>query len=139
LHLQALQEPVERPKSIGDHGRQTASGGEQLPPGLLYMVQALDAAMFIATGSFTRLKTSFLEFKEKLESGGGIKCNGVAFKTQHDFLKWFEEEGPTIDIFLDGIAYMHGISSPIVYSDDAIKQIELQMKRILRHDLKPLF
>lgn len=132
VHARALRERVETLEAMGENfartGGQLPPGDNQLPPGLVDKVEELDVAMFGATGSFTRFKTSFLEFKERLESGGGIECNGVAFKSQGDFLKWFEKEEPTVDIFLDAIAFMHGISSPVVHSADAIKQMELQMK-----------
>jgi hypothetical protein len=132
LHLRATKERMVTLEAAVEKNSNSSTLGagnqNQFPEGLVDKVTELDAAMFSATGSFTRFKTSFLEFKEKLESGGGIECNGVAFKSQRDFLKWFEEEKPTIDIFLDAIAFMHGISAPVVHSDDAIKQIELQMK-----------
>ena len=96
--------------------------------GLVDKIEELDHAVFNSTGVVERYRDSFLEFKERLESGGGIECHGVEFKSYRDFMEWFDASGPSIDIFLDGLAYMHAIRAPVVHTDEATKQMELQMK-----------
>lgn len=95
---------------------------------LLDKVEILDNAMFSATGVIGRFKDSFIEFKDQFESGGGVELKSVSFKSYHEFMAWFNKYKPSVDVFLDGLAYMHAIRAPVVHSDDATKQRELQMK-----------
>jgi uncharacterized protein YneF (UPF0154 family) len=95
---------------------------------LVDKVEQLDTAVFGSNGTIARLKDSFLEFKERIESGGGVECNGIAFKSYRDFMDWYDKESPSVDIFLDGLAYMHAIRAPVVHPDDATKNMEMQLK-----------
>lgn len=111
--------------------RPTSGGGmakHDEDPDLIDKVERLDVAMFSTTGAFSRFKESFIEFKDQVESGGGLECNSVAFKSYHDFMAWFNRYKPTVDIFLDAHAFLHAIRAPVVHTDDATKQLELQMK-----------
>jgi hypothetical protein len=102
--------------------------GDNITQELVDKVDRFDSAMFASDGIFERFKANFLDFKEQLESGGGVECNGIGFKSQRDFMTWFDNHNPKVDIFLDAIAFMHGIRSPVVHADDATKQMELQTK-----------
>lgn len=91
-------------------------------------LEVLEDAMFAPAGAFARFKESFIEFKDRLESGGGIECNGATFGSYHEFMTWYQRAKPSLDIYLDALAYMHAIRAPVVHTDDATKQRELQMK-----------
>ena len=102
---------------------------EGFTQGIIDKVERLENAMFGATGSFTLFKEGFIEFKERIESGGGLEINGLTFTSPRDFMNWYEARNtPSIDIFLDALAYMHAIRAPVVHTDDATRQRELQMK-----------
>ena len=95
---------------------------------VLDKIEQLDSAVFGTGGTFERFKESFIEFREKLESGGGVECNGISFTCHRDFMNWYALHEPYVDIFLDALAYMHAIRAPVVHSDDATKLRELQGK-----------
>jgi hypothetical protein len=92
-------------------------------------VEQLDTAIFGETGKLSQFKESFIEFKEKLESGGGVECNGISFSCYRDFMNWYAlQSEPTVSIFLDALAFMHAIRAPVVHTEDAMKQRDLQNK-----------
>jgi hypothetical protein len=106
----------------------TTHGVAQMTQQVMDKINELDIAMFADHGAFHRFKESFIEFKEKLESGGGVECHGISFRSYRDFMNWYDREGPTADLFLDALAYMHAVRAPVVHTDDATKQLELQDK-----------
>ena len=87
-------------------------------------------------GSFMAHKNHFTAFREKLESGGGIDCNGVNFASKREFLDWFDEKGPPVAVFLDALAYLHSIRAAVVHQDDASKQREAQGKVLMESGLE---
>ena len=78
--------------------------------------------MYNQQGAFTTFKVQFSEFREKMESGGGIECNGINFASKREFLDWYQEKNPTVALFLDALAYLHLIRAAVVHQDDANKK-----------------
>lgn len=84
--------------------------------------------MYSPQGTFMAFKLQFTDFREKLESGGGIECHGVHFSSKREMLSWFENKEARAEYFLDALAYLHAIRAPVVHQDDASKQRESQAK-----------
>ena len=92
--------------------------------------------MYNQQGSVMSLKMQFSDFRDKLESGGGIECNGVNFASKREFLNWFQEKDPPVSLFLDSLAYLHSIRAAVVHQDDASKQREAQQKIAMESSLE---
>jgi hypothetical protein len=96
----------------------------------------LDRAVFGAQGPFSNLKLQFSQFKDKIESGGGLECHGVSFSSKRELISWFNEKEPPVEIFLDGLAYLHAIKPPVVHQDEASRQRESQLKTSMTNYLQ---
>ena len=79
-------------------------------------------------GDVARLKTQFKNFKEKVESGGGITCNGITFTSQTELASWFKSRGLTMGCFMDAHAMLHAIRASFIHTEDASKQMETRKK-----------
>ena len=120
----ALQTMHARTQRLETRVSQTVPSGEEQAAQL----DRLSFDFYNQQGAFMSLKSQFSDFRDKLESGGGIECNGVNFSSKREFLNWFEEKGPPVSLFLDSIAYLHSIRAAVVHQDDASKQREAQVK-----------
>lgn len=91
-------------------------------------VERLAHDVYSPQGAFMALKLQFTDFREKLESGGGIECHGIHFSSKREMLSWFDNKSAKAEFFLDALAYLHAIRAPVVHQDDASKQRESQEK-----------
>lgn len=91
-------------------------------------LERLNHEVFDSQGSFPLLKVQFTQMKDRLESGGGIDCHGVRFASKRELISWFQSRELSIAIFVDALAMLHSIRSPVVHQDEASKQREAQGK-----------
>ena len=64
-------------------------------------VDKLDFEIYNPCGPFPKLKQDFSLISNKLESGGGINCNGNYLSHEKEASQWFKYHKATIFIFLD--------------------------------------
>jgi hypothetical protein len=99
-------------------------------------LEQLERAVFAPQGSMENLKLQFSQFREKMESGGGITCNNITFGSKQELFNWFDTTEPPVEIFMDALAYLHAIRSPVVYQDEATRQREAQIKTNMTNQLQ---
>jgi hypothetical protein len=119
---------------------QAANAGDMIGDGHSFRdrMDALDEAVFSSNGLVSQFRNNFTDFKEKFESGGGIECHGISFKSQRDCVSWFGRDAGAlkIEVFLDGLAYLHAIREAVVHTDDATRQRESQIKTMMSTGLE---
>ena len=108
-----------------------ANGGERMA-----QLDRLLFDVYDQQGALMMFRSQFSEFREKLESGGGIDCNGVSFASKREFLAWYDDKGASVSLFMDALAQLHSIRPAVMHHDVVTKQWEIQAKNSIDTDLE---
>jgi hypothetical protein len=100
-------------------------------------LQQCYAGVFAAHGVVCQLTTQVRNFKDRIESGGGLECNGVRFSSMRDALVWYEaKQIDTPGLFVDALALLHGGTGAYVSMTEAGKRRETQGKNRYAGDVE---
>jgi hypothetical protein len=100
-------------------------------------LQQCYAGMFGAHGIVPDLAQQVQGFKDRIDSGGGLDCNGIRFRSMKEALEWYEnKEVGTPGLFIDALALLHGITGSYVSMTEAGKRRETQGKNKYANDVE---
>jgi hypothetical protein len=72
----------------------------------------------------------------KLESGGGIECNGNYFSHDKEAAQCFVDHKATICIMVDAVSILHAIGATVVHTSEVTHTREAAKKIDLASDLE---
>jgi hypothetical protein len=93
--------------------------------------------MFAPRGVVAMLTLQVRNFKDRIDSGGGLECNGVRFSSMRDALVWYEaKQIDSPGLFVDALALLHGGTGAYVSMSEAGKRRETQGKNSYAGDVE---
>jgi hypothetical protein len=100
-------------------------------------LQLCHNGLFGAHGVVPTLAAQVQTFKDRIDSGGGIECNGVRFASMREALTWYtDKEVSTPGLFVDALALLHGVSGAYVSMAESGKRREIQGKNQYANDVE---
>jgi hypothetical protein len=85
---------------------------------------------------FPKLEHDLSLISNKLESGGGIDCNGNYLYHANETAQWFVDHKATICIIVDAVSILHEIGATVVHTSEATHTREAAKKIDLASDLE---
>jgi hypothetical protein len=114
-----------------------AERGAEVDTALVARVQTCEDNLFNEQGVVPQLALTLRNFKERVDSGGGIECNGLRFPSMREALDWYTVKGvSTPGLFIDALALLHGISGAYVSMAHSGKRRETQGKNKFTNDVE---
>jgi hypothetical protein len=97
--------------------------------GWVRQVERCIDGVFAPLGIVSMLTLQIRNFKDRIESGGGLECNGVRFASMRDALVWYETKNiDSPGLFVDALALLHGGTGAYVSMTESGKRRETQGK-----------
>jgi hypothetical protein len=114
-----------------------AERGVEVDTGLVARIQTCEENLFNEQGVVPQLALTLRNFKERVDSGGGIECNGLRFPSLREALDWYTSKAvATLGLFIDALALLHGISGAYVSMAHSGKRRETQGKNKFGNDVE---
>jgi hypothetical protein len=114
-----------------------AERGVEVDTGLAARIQTCEDNLFNEQGVVPQLALTLRNFKERVDSGGGIECNGLRFPSLREALDWYTFKAiSTPGLFIDALALLHGISGAYVSMAYSGKRRETQGKNKFSNDVE---
>jgi hypothetical protein len=82
-------------------------------------LEKLAFELYDPCGLFPKLEHDISLISNKLESGGGIDCNGNYFSHDKEAAQWFLDHKATICIMVDAVSILHVIGATVVHTSEA--------------------
>jgi hypothetical protein len=99
-------------------------------------LEKLAFELYNPCGLFSKLEHDLSLISNKLESGGGIDCNGNYFSRDKEAAQWFVDHSATICIMVDAFSILHAIGATVVHTSEATRTREAANKLDLASDLE---
>jgi hypothetical protein len=99
-------------------------------------LEKLAFELYDPCGSFPKLKHDISLISNKLESGGGIDCNGNYCSHDKEAAQWFVDHKATIYIIVDVVSILHAVGATVVHTSEATRTIEAAKKMDSASDLE---
>jgi hypothetical protein len=100
-------------------------------------IQACENDVLEGQEEVASLGLQLCNFKERIDSGGLIECNGLRFPSMREALDWYSAKAvATPGLFVDALALLHGLSAAYVSMADSGKRRETQGKNNFANDVE---
>jgi hypothetical protein len=99
-------------------------------------LEKLAFELYDPCGLFPKLERDLSLISNRLESGGGINCNGNYFSHDKEAAQWLVDHKATICIMVDAISILHSIGATVVHTSEATPTREAAKKIDLASDLE---
>jgi hypothetical protein len=99
-------------------------------------LEKLAFELYNPCGLFSKLEHDLSLISNKLESSGGIDCNGKYFSRDKEAAPCFLDHNATICIMVDSVSILHAIGATVVYTSEVTHTSEAAKKIDLASDLE---
>jgi archaellum component FlaC len=99
-------------------------------------LEKLAFELYDPCGLFPKLEHDLSLISNKLESGGGIHCNGNYVSHDKEAAQWFVDHKATICIMEDAVSILHAIGATVFHTSEATHTREAAKKIDLASDLE---